>query len=483
MNREVVASHTISNILANLSRIVFGGIALVYVARKLGPSQYGIVSLGLAIAAIAKLFCDFGISTSTACFLAKEKSPSTEIYQNGQFLNLIFSLVFSLIIFFFAKPLSLVLNINSVGFIQITSVFTFFTSLFYFSVSSLQGIKQAGRIALLNFLHNAFTSIIVVVLAYIGYKAGGVLFGYATATCIIWIIAMVFLQKYFPLFRLNLGVYKMKRIFYYALPLLLTSSSYFLLLRSPSILLSTFTGTDNVAYFSIPLRIIEVISLPAFSLSIVITPFFTKANHHTHNLTTLWIKTLKFCTIFYIPLSIFLFILADNIISTVFGTMYINASIVMAIFALYLPFFACATVASKMLDFLDIAKQKSIVFASATAATIFLSFCLIPSFKETGAAIAIVFPYVIFSCYAIVKSSKECNVSLKQYLRKFILLLLTSFVSVIPAYFISTFVKGIFGLILSFIFFGSVFILGGIILHFLTIQEIMSILQFSKIRK
>jgi O-antigen/teichoic acid export membrane protein len=475
-----VSSHTIFNLLANFSRIVIGSIALIFIARQLGPSQYGVVSLGLSIAAIAGIFCDFGISTSTACFLAKNDQPNSSMFHNGWLLNLVFSFTFSLILFLSSKSVAALTNIGSAIYIQIICVFTFFTSLFHFSTRSLQGIKKTDKIALLNFLHNIITSALIIIIAYIGYKARGVLYGYSLSTTIIWIITLIFIQKYFKLFKINFNLQSLKQIATYALPLLLTSSSYFLILRGPAILLGAFTGMSEVSYLNIPMRIVEVISLPAYSLAIVISPYFTQKELETGNPPWLYLKILKYSLFFYLPIAVFLFVASSRIIGDIFGSQYHNASNVLLVLSVYLPFFAIATITGRILDFLGLAKQKSIIFVAAAAATIISSFIVIPAFKEIGAALVIVIPYTLFSVYTIIKSSKACGITLNKYLLKLASLITITIISCLPVVIILHNLKGLKGLVLSFICFGILFLIFALILKLIRFQEVRNIVKLLK---
>ncbi|KPK62672.1 hypothetical protein AMJ83_10140 [candidate division WOR_3 bacterium SM23_42] len=454
MNRGAIASHisshTLFNILANFSKVIISGLLLIYVARSLGPSQYGIVSLGLSIAAIIGIFCDFGMSTSTARFLAEHKDLRTAIYLNGRFLNLLSSFLFSLILFLLAEPVAKSVNLPSPMYVQIMCLFTFFTSLFHFSIRSLQGIKETHKIALLNFLHQLITAAIIILIIHAGMKAAGVLFGHSVSAGIICIISLIMLHKYCLNFKLELSTLHLKKIFLYALPLLLTSSSYFLVLRGPTVLLGAFAGTEEVSYLAIPLRIVEVTSLPAYSLSFVVAPFFTKKEKSTGNLPWLYVNVLKYCALFYTPISAFILLGANRLISGFFGTEYSNAVPVLLIFSLYIPFFAIATFSSRILDFLGIAKQKSIIFAITSAITIVASLFVIPWLKERGAAFVIAVPYTIFALYTIIKSARECDIVLSKYASHLIKLVVITVISSVPAIMVLNNVHDIPGVALSF---------------------------------
>ncbi len=487
MSRDAIASHisshTLLNILANFFRIVLSGTVLIYVARQLGPDEYGIVSLGLSIAAIAGLFCDFGISTSVARYLAESKNCNPVIYQNGRLLNLIFSLFFSLLLFLLAKPIATILNVESPAYIQIICIFTFFTGLFHFSTRSLQGLRRTDRIALLNFLQNTFASLFIFLIAYFGFKACGVLFGHGLAALVIWAISMMILRRYFNIFSFTINLRYIKKVFFYALPLLLTSSSYFLLLRGPAVLLSSFAGPKEVSFLNIPMRIIEILSLPAYSLSIVASPFFTQKEYVNGNLSWLYVKIFKYLLLLYLPITVYLVLSSSRLINVVFGVDYIRAASVLLILSLYLPFFAVTNFSGTSLDFLGFAKQKSFIFAIATACAIICAFLLIPTLKEIGAALAIAIPYTLFSIYTIVKSAMACKVKLRSYIVKLLVLLLTVAVSCLLGIVILFNIEGIIGLIVSFACFAGLFVCLALILRVFNLKEIQNIMNLMKKKK
>lgn len=469
-----VSRHTFLNTGTNFLKVVIGSFLLVFVARRLGPSQYGIVSLSLSIAAIVGILCDFGISTSTARFIAEDVDRKSEFYYNGLLLNIFFSFIASLALFIFAKPISVMVNINSPLYIQIVSVFTLFTSLFHFSIRSLQGIKETQKIALLNFSHNIITSIILFFIVFIGYKATGVLFGHSSSAVIIWILSILIILKFFSKSNFQLSSSKQKKIFNYALPLMITSSSYFLLLRGPSVLLSSFVGTTEVSYLNIPLRIVEVATLPAYSLTMVTSPFFTKSVESSSDLAWLYKNVLKYIILFYAPISVFITMGAYKIIILVFGVSYSNAIPVLIVFSLFLPFFVIATFSSRILDFLGIAKQKSIVFTITAFVTVVSSFFIIPRYKEFGAALVIAIPYTLFSLYTIVRSAQECGVKLSKYYISIIKLVATTLASCIPALIILYITQGLISLVLSFLC---------LVLSFALLCKLLRLVEISKILK
>jgi len=453
MNRDALASHisshTVFNILADTFRILASTFMIVYVARKLGPTDYGIVSLGLSITAIAGLLYDFGISTSTARFLAEK--PDNAIYVSGSFLNIGFSLLGLILTFVLAQPIANLVNIGSAVYIQIAGIITFFASLFRFTNRSLQGAKKTDKVALVNFVHTVSVSLLVVIIAYFGYKALGVLIGYSVSWAIAWIISLVILARYFRRAATAFNLRYVRQIMIYALPLLLTSSSYFLLLRGPAVLLGAFASAKEVSFLHIPMRIIELVALPAYSASLVTCPFFTKNGESDGNQPWLYIRIFKYFLVIYLPLSAFLALSAYRIIPVVFGTEYINAALPLLILALYTPFFVITNFTGTTLDFLGLAKQKSIVFAITTAAAIVSAIIIIPYLKEIGAALVIAVPYTIFSIYTIITSSRIIRINLSKYSTELFKLMVITLIACIPTVIFLKIFGGLTGLIIAFL--------------------------------
>ena len=453
MNRDALASHisshTIFNILADAFRILASTFMIIYVARKLGPTEYGIVSLGLSITAIAGLFYDFGISTSTARFMA-EKSDN-RVYLSGAQLNILFSFAGLILTFVLAKPIADFVRIGSPIYIQIIGAITFFSSLFRFSSRSLQGAKKTDKVALINFVHTVAVSLIVVIIAYLGYQAKGVLVGYSLSWALAWIVALVILSRNFRILGTAFDSGILKKVLLYALPLLLTSSSYFLLLRGPAVLLSVFSSTREVSFLHIPMRMVELLALPAYSASLVTCPFFTKKGEADSNQKWLYVKIFKYFLVLYLPLSAFLAISAHRVISVVFGAEYLSAAVPLVILALYTPFFVITNFTGTTLDFLGLAKQKSMVFAGTTVIAILSAIIIIPQHKEIGAALVIAIPYAAFSIYTIVTSSRRIEIDLRKYSTDFAKLLLITCVACIPTFLFLRMLQGITSLVIAFL--------------------------------
>jgi O-antigen/teichoic acid export membrane protein len=339
-------------------------------------------------------------------------------------------------------------------------------------------LKKTNYIAFLNSLHNVITGILLFVIVFIGYKAVGILTGHTIAALLISIISFLVLGKLLNIFKTIENTDYVKKIFVYALPLLLTSSSYFLLLRGPIVLLGALTSPERVAYLNIPMRIVEIASLPGYSLSVVTVPFFTKAIKSNNDHPWLYVKVIKYYLLLYLPVSVFIGVAAFKLIPTVFGSNYANAIPVLIILSCYLPFFAVTNFSGTALDFLGYAKQKSFIFAAITGIAIILTYLLVPRLGELGAAISIALPYTVFSCYTIYKSAKVCRVVIHRYSRILLGHLITSLIAGAVASVILQYLSGVLALIFAFLGFMLVFLGIAFTLKLLKIKDIIGIISF-----
>jgi O-antigen/teichoic acid export membrane protein len=67
------------SLLARVLNVVLKAIAVIYLARLLGPNEFGFFTLILTAAALITVFIDLGISPATARFLAEEKWGNRKI--------------------------------------------------------------------------------------------------------------------------------------------------------------------------------------------------------------------------------------------------------------------------------------------------------------------------------------------------------------------------------------------------------------------
>lgn len=107
---ELLINNAVWSLIARLGSVAIKSFVIIYLARLLGPEQYGIFTSVVATTGIFAVFCDFGISASVAKFISEEKYPTKDL------LNKAFSLIIGaygivlLVFAFFSKQLFELLN-------------------------------------------------------------------------------------------------------------------------------------------------------------------------------------------------------------------------------------------------------------------------------------------------------------------------------------------------------------------------------------
>src|SRR5690349_1231941 len=71
--RPGVMRNSAYSLAAQLSTAAFTAVLTLYLVRALGPTRYGVFALAVGIGALIVLPSDFGISSSTARFVAEHR--------------------------------------------------------------------------------------------------------------------------------------------------------------------------------------------------------------------------------------------------------------------------------------------------------------------------------------------------------------------------------------------------------------------------
>lgn len=298
---------------------LIGFAATTYLARVLGASGFGIISIGTAVLAYALIFGNSGLTLSGTRKLAGEPDTPPE------FLGRVLSTRFGLTLFVFV--LAAVLIYFAVQTPQIAAVTTvYLLYLFpsalwldwYFQARRQMGLISAGKFAgmlfylafILMFVHTADDLLSV---AW-GWVIGG------TATAIL--LGIIFKRQKHTI-RFSLKNLKPFSLLKEAFPLGIANLSSQFAVQFPVLYLGWFASTSEVGIFSVAFRL--TVMLLIFD-RIFYTMFFPEISRHASQLPemleTTFNRVLKIVTVSALILSLLTILSAEFIITLLFGAQY-----------------------------------------------------------------------------------------------------------------------------------------------------------------
>ena len=417
---------------SKLIAAIAGAFLIAALARLLQPQGYGTFMLALTIFSIFELIARLGIANSAGRYIAefKEKQP-------GQIPHIVrFSLLFNLgaialtslvVLVSYEYIIAILGEPELAPFLIVGTVLLIIGTVETYLIKVLQGFEAIRFIAILKMANPISRVVFALGLVVAGFGAIGAYVGY-----IISAILTVMLGAGYLVFRLrNVGGGNppmesglRRRIAEYAIPLTATNSASILDKRVDTLLVGFFLSPIEVGFYVLSDRVVKFLETPMDALGFTISPMFgsEKAAGNIDQISRIYETTLVNSMLIYIPAAAGVVLVAEPLITLVFGTEYTGAAIILQVLSLFIIFKAITKQTDNGLNYLGRARDRAIYKGITAVLNVILNIILIPIFGVVGAAIATVITYGLYTASNLYIVSLELELR-PAYLTKQILLI------------------------------------------------------------
>jgi len=396
----------ISKLLTYLYRILIA---------RIGPEEYGIISIGFAVIGIVSIVSLFGLEDGLTRYISYYKAKKNTkilnyIYSLSAKITLALSIIFGIIIFHYAGYLSA--NIfhdqRTYFLLRVFAIIIPFYGIYKINLATLRGLQE---IKLWSYIGNIGESMIKLVILlfviFLGYELGGVIVGYALTILAISVISFVYVRKKLPKNSIKNHLYN-KEILGYSWPLMFSNALVTLIVWIDTILLGYFLAPSDVGIYNAAVPTANLLSILPIALIVPFVPVLTgllalkrkKEFEFNYNTITKWLFLLN------LPIFAFLVLFSKDMLSILFGVAYAQGSSVLALVALgYLIYFSLDT-STKLLVIL---KRTRLVFVNTLIATILsiaINIMLIPRLGIIGAGIGTSSFFILINFLSLTESYK-----------------------------------------------------------------------------
>lgn len=387
---------SINRALKNVSAAFFGDIfvkfsgmaAAIILARYLGPEDYGKYSLVISFAFIFVVFSDFGLNDLIIRDVAKDHASAPQYFISsliGKTILSCLSMVF-LILFVHLMGYSEEIILYTIVF-SVSILFIALTN----SVSSIfKAVERMEFVLLIAIVSSTALLVSIITIVYFKESLFKIILFRVLALFLGLIIGYIILTKKFVKFEFSIDLPFIKRLLANAFPFLTNGIIHVLYLNTDIILLSKIKGGLHVGWYTAAANdlFFGLFIIPA-AISTITYPIFSRQyREDIDKLGNSCNFTIKILTILGVPISVGTFILAPQIIHSIFGSQYENSIPVLRIFAIAISF---AFVRDPLgFGLAAIGKVKILMWLNIffLALNIILNLILIPTYAEIGAAIA-----------------------------------------------------------------------------------------------
>jgi O-antigen/teichoic acid export membrane protein len=392
-----------------------GGIFLtrVLTGRYLGPTEYGVIIVGLTIAELSSVLLLFGFPAGLAQRLPRTDEPNT-LFMSSLLVSIPLGGLFALVSVLFDNTLVALLGIEGNG--QVLSLF--FVALPLYLITKLAIGYVRGKEDVLGRFLIQNVGLQVLVLASVGVAISldltvyEIAFGWAGMFSFSAVISLLYLRlRYGPLLA-PVSYETVRMLFVFSVPLMLSNTMWLVLQQADNLLLASYRTSTVVGIYDGAYTLARVILMLVSALGFLFLPMFSNLDSEgridemkdLYQFSTKWVVFAGL-----VPLALFV-TYSKSVITEVYGASYQSGGLTLTILAV--GFFAQCLTGNSGNSLVAIGLTKVTALASVTAviANISLNLVLIPPFGKNGAAVASAVAYALVNLIYIAVLYRETTI-------------------------------------------------------------------------
>lgn len=386
------------SLLSKFFNILVKAVSVIFIARILGPGEFGIFTLIISTAVLFSIFVDLGISPASARFLSENKWDNKSIVKMSSTLLLSLYLIFAGLFSFFGEYFFNLINASALNdYTVLFLVLVFFQIVHKYFLKCYEGLRRVDLSGKISFaLSWAPWGLSLLFVLFLRGSAEYAIIGKILGTTLLVSGLIYFFKSIIQLKSTSeKKILPTKRLVSYAVPMVFTAVSFYIYTHSDILIIQAFLGEESVGIYGVAVRLLDTLHVPAAAIGSASAAFFvSKRESKPEELPKLFYNVSKWIFVIFFPLTIGLILTAHDLIPFLFGEEYAMAAIVLVIYAPTLLVKSFSGTYSLALDYLGYAKERAIAVSISAALNVGLNFILIPHYGLVGAAITTQLTYV-----------------------------------------------------------------------------------------
>ncbi|MFB2875872.1 flippase [Floridanema aerugineum] len=384
----------------NVLRLGIGLIVGVWVARYLGPQQFGLLNYSVAFVGLFSVFAKLGLDSIAIRELVRNVASGNEILGT----TFILKLVGGIISFLLAIATILLIRTDDpeslwvTGIIALSLIFQIFDGINLWFQSQVQSkyVVYAKNGAYI--LANAIKILLIQAKAPLIFFAV-ITLGEVVFSALGLVIVYRLTGHLFKTWKFNFPL--ARDLLKESWPNILTGFSIAIYMRVDQLMLGSMIGDEAVGIYSVGVRLAEIWYFVPVAISSSVNPAIIQAKQEGEESYYRRIqKALNLVVVLGYALGIGTAFLAKPIITLLYGAKFIDASAVLSIYIWAGVFVSLGLIRAIWITTEGMFRFGSLTTFMGAGMNILLNFLLIPRYEGTGAAIATVISYG-FSDYLV----------------------------------------------------------------------------------
>jgi O-antigen/teichoic acid export membrane protein len=388
-----------------ISTVAFTGVLTLVLIRVLGAKSYGEFAVAVAVGGIVLLPADFGVSASTARFLAETRGDhegEVAIVASALRLKLAISSVISVGLWLAAPLVSaLYPHADLVWPLRGVAVAVLGQSVFRLATTCFAALRRNSAAFATVTAESAAELIASVALVALGTGATGAAFGRAAGYLAGSLLSLVVLARLLRISPTRLARHRgdrrlHARIAGYGSSLMLADAAWALFSQIDVLLIGAILGSAAAGAFQAPMRLLTLASYPGIALGSAIGPRLARSAESPTADTTSLLKSIRLLLVAQGLASAFAVAWAATLTRLTLGHGYGSSATVVAVLAPYLLLGGLAPLLSNAIDYVGATRLRAIVAVVALLVNVVLDLVLLRTVGIVGAAIGTDVGYALY---------------------------------------------------------------------------------------
>ena len=399
---DSAARNTFYSLLVRLTGAAFTAGTTLFLLRALGPEEFGLLSLALALVTLVSFPVDLGISQSTARFVAESRGDpraSAAVLGDAIKLKLAVAGSLNLALFAAAGPIARAYGDERLTW-PIRAMAIAFAAQSLMLLITYAFIAQGKIVANLRIvaLESACETAATVALVLIGFGVVGAAFGraagYVIGAAFAIAVATRWLGRGLLSFRAPARA-QVRRLAGYAGVLTIIDFAWVVLGQMNALLVGAFMGTASVGLFQAPSRLIMLLGLPGLAISEGVAPRLARSRDSEPDTGAL-VLAMRYLLLLEVLLIIPLVVWPGPVAGLALGSDYGDSASVLRALVPFVFLSGFAPVLSIAVNYLGEARRRVPVAVATVIVNVAVGIVLIPTIGIVGAAIAADLAFLLY---------------------------------------------------------------------------------------
>ncbi len=389
-----VATNTALAFATQVVTAVLTAFLTLYLTRALGPHGFGRFSLAIGVIGVLIVIADGGIAPAVGRFIAEQRgdrSAVSRLLGNALAMKLLLGLLTSGALIVFAAPVAHAYGDPGLTWpLRGVAVAMFGQSILMLFSSALVSVERISANLAVYTVESVAETIASVAFVVLGGGAAGAAWGRAAGYVVGGVASAILAARVFG-WR-GLVPYRPDRatsvpIIRYAGVLLIVSGAWTLFSQVDILLIGAYVGATQVAFFSAPIRLCNVLHYPGLAVSNSVAPRLARRPGSEPDVAS-FMTSLRLLVILQAAMVAPALIWARPIILLLLGRHYAPAAPVLRALTPFLFFQGIGPLVSVGVNYLGESRQRIWIAAAAFIIDLLLDVILIPKIGALGGAVA-----------------------------------------------------------------------------------------------